>query len=231
MPSIRERSHGSDVTRLQLLLNSFVKPCPNLTPDGRFGPHTTNALMAFQRGAGIAPDGVCGPKTWTALGQKSTPLMGPHLPSSGAKWVDVAAAELGVHERSKPGQHNKRILEYHACTSLRATTDEVPWCSSFVNWVMKQAGHKGTSSALAASWLNWGTSLSNPRIGAIVVIKRKGKLRDAATGSGTGNHVGFYISSTPTHMRLLGGNQSGGLAVSYSNFALAAYETRGYRWP
>jgi len=145
--------------------------------------------------------------------------------------VNIAAAEVGVHEKSLPGQHNKRILEYHACTSLRATTDEVPWCSSFVNWVMKQAGHKGSNSALAASWLKWGNSLSHPRIGAIVVIKRKGKSSDAATGSGTGNHVAFYISSTPRHIRLLGGNQSGGLAVSYSNFSLAAYEIRGYRWP
>jgi hypothetical protein len=45
---------------------------------------------------------------------------------------EIAKAELGTTE--VPGtQNNPRILEYHATTTLKATTDEVPWCSSFVN--------------------------------------------------------------------------------------------------
>jgi uncharacterized protein (TIGR02594 family) len=144
--------------------------------------------------------------------------------------MDIAVGELGIHENAAPGKHNARIVEYHKTTTLRATTDEVPWCSSFVNWVMKTAGHQGTNNALAASWLEWGASLTDPRTGAIVVIRLKGANRpDRATGSSTGNHVGFFMSSTPTHIRLLGGNQ--GDQVRYSNFALQGYEIRGYRWP
>lgn len=35
--------------------------------DGLFGPMTKAAVMAFQDGAGLDPDGVVGPKTWEAL--------------------------------------------------------------------------------------------------------------------------------------------------------------------
>ena len=94
---------------------------------------------------------------------------------------------------------------------------------------MTKAGYKDTNSALARSWLDCGVPLNPPREGAITVIKRKGATSDAATGSATGFHVAFYVSSTPTHVRLLGGNQ--GDQVRYSNFSLNSYEVRGYRWP
>ena len=42
-----------------------------------------------------------------------------------------------AHEESPPGQRNRRIIEYHSTTTLRATDDETPRCSSFVKWVMK----------------------------------------------------------------------------------------------
>lgn len=45
----------------------------------------------------------------------------------------------------------------------------------------------------------------------------------------TGFHVGFYVSSSPTSLRLLGGNQSD--QVKYSNFALEKYDVKGHYWP
>ncbi|HVZ36202.1 MAG TPA: TIGR02594 family protein [Polyangiaceae bacterium] len=132
-------------------------------------------------------------------------------------------------ENSLPGQHTQRILDYHATTTLKATTDEVPWCSSFVNWVMIQANLRGTGSAAAKSWMNWGHELSAPRSGAVVVIKKKNATSDASTGSATGFHVGFYISSTPTSVRILGGNQSN--QVRFSTFSLEKWDVKGYYWP
>jgi N-acetylmuramoyl-L-alanine amidase len=41
--------------------------------DGKFGAKTYNALRMFQSGAGLDPDGVCGPKTWDALGTENKP--------------------------------------------------------------------------------------------------------------------------------------------------------------
>lgn len=148
----------------------------------------------------------------------------------------IAKAELGVHENSRPGQHNDRILGYQEASknligTAAALADETPWCSSFVNWVMAQAGYRGSEHALAASWLNWswGVKLQSPRYGAIAVIRKKGATRDAATGSSTGNHVAFFVKATASYIRLLGGNQ--GDQVRYSSFNLGAYEIRGYLWP
>jgi peptidoglycan hydrolase-like protein with peptidoglycan-binding domain len=38
-----------------------------VAPDGIFGPHTRTALETFQRRAGIGADGICGPETWSRL--------------------------------------------------------------------------------------------------------------------------------------------------------------------
>jgi uncharacterized protein (TIGR02594 family) len=227
-------ARGTEVQQIQLLLNSLLKPTPPLRPDGNFGPRTDKALREFQRLKSLDPDGVAGPRTRTALGLKATPtptaaVSPPAQAGGNAPWLDIAVAELGVHEDSTPGKHHARIIEYHATTTLRSTTDETPWCSSFVNWVMKQAGIRGTGNALAKSWLDWGTALATPRPGAVTVIKRKTSGLDSATGSSTGFHVAFLISATPGHIRLLGGNQ--GDQVKYSTFNTQAYEVRGHRWP
>jgi hypothetical protein len=64
---------------------------------------------------------------------------------------------------------------------------------------------------------------------AVVVIKKKNATSDKSTGSTSGFHVGFYVSSSPTSLRLLGGNQ--GDQVKYSNFPLEKYDVKGYYWP
>ena len=230
MSTLRLGSRGPDVAKLQLLLNGALKPSPNLGMDGVFGQRTHDAVVAFQRRSGLAADGVVGPKTWQALGIKPQGASSPGpVPGAGPKWMSVAALEKGIHEDAASGKHNQRIIEYHSTTTLKATTDETPWCSSFVNWVMKQSGHTGTNNALAASWLQWGRALPAPQYGAVTVIKKKGANSDAATGSSTGNHVAFLVRSSPTHLTLLGGNQ--GDQVKESMFPLSAYEVRGYRWP
>jgi uncharacterized protein (TIGR02594 family) len=228
MPVLRISNQGRDVRRLQLLLNSILIPSPHLTIDGDFGKRTEQAVLRLQKMKNLQQDGIVGQLTWAALGQTFSVGSRP-VSVQNCNWMAIAEAELGVHEDAMPGQHNQRILEYHQATSLKATTDEVPWCSSFVNWVMKQAGYRGTSSALAKSWIEWGRALDHPREGAVVIIKRKGATSDVATGSSTGFHVAFYVSSSQVHVRLLGGNQ--GDQVKYSNFSLKGYEIKGYRWP
>jgi uncharacterized protein (TIGR02594 family) len=228
MNSLKQGKRGIEVKQLQMLLNSKLVPRPNLKEDGDFGANTLDAVLRFQKQHGLMPDGVVGPRTWIALGQmgKAIPLTVTPTVNS---WLEIAMAELGIHEDAIPGQHEPRILEYHKTTTLKATTDETPWCSSFVNWVMIKSGRQGTNSAAARSWLDWGTGLSESREGAVTVIKKKNASSDAATGSTSGFHVAFYISTTPTHVRLLGGNQSD--QVRYSNYALSAYDIKAYRWP
>jgi uncharacterized protein (TIGR02594 family) len=220
---------GIKVRELQALLNAKLVPNPRLSPDGDFGPRTESAVIAFQTSKGLPRDGVVGRATWTALGVRLTITPAPADSPDRKDWMPIAAAEEDIAEIALPGQHNLRIIEYHKTTSLKATDDETPWCSSFVNWVMIQAGYRGTNSAAAKSWLQWGKALTSPQRGAITVIKKKGATSDASTGSTSGFHVGFYVASSATHISLLGGNQ--GNAVTVNPFSLAKWELKGYRSP
>ena len=231
MQVLSKGSKGEAVKVVQLLLRSVLVPPRKIKVDGDFGPGTESAVKAFQRQRHLKVDGTVSVDVLTALGQslihQAVAAIGG--PPKSANWMDIAITELGVSENALPGEHNKRIVEYHSTTTLKATTDETPWCSSFVNWVMVQSGRRGTSNALAKSWASWGSGATNPSYGAVIVIKKKIGKTDKATGSSTGYHVGFFISKTATAVRILGGNQSD--KVKYSNFMLAGYDVIAYRTP
>ena len=242
---------GPDVVRLQQLLNRQTNPSFRLVADGDFGPATERAVRSFQEARHLRVDGQVGRQTWLAL-LASTGALGdvvhqapaaPHpgqrprstptapasaIPVSGDEppWMPVARGEIGQEELAGSHEHNPRIVAYHATTSLRAQTDEIAWCSSFVNWVMEQVNVEGTGSAGAASWLRWGQAC-DARLGAIIVIRNQ-----AAAGSSlttTGNHVGFLLEQTATHYVVLGGNQSN--MVRRSQFPRSRWTLRGMRWP
>ena len=62
----KKGSKGKAVQYMQELLNSQEGATPIAT-DGSFGPKTELRLKAFQHDSGLVSDGVCGPKTWSAL--------------------------------------------------------------------------------------------------------------------------------------------------------------------
>ncbi|AGF88561.1 baseplate hub subunit and tail lysozyme [Salmonella phage Vi01] len=135
------------------------------------------------------------------------------------KWMTVARGELGVKEYSGKFNNNPRILEYHKTTSLGASEDEVSWCASFVGWVLIQAGYTSTRSALARSYLQWGSPLSEPRYGAVVVFRRG--------NNPTFGHVAFVQKFDANYVWCIGGNQSD--SVKVSRFSRSS--VLGYRWP
>lgn len=243
---------GPEVVRLQQLLNRQTNPSFRLVADGDFGPATERAVRRFQEARHLPVDGQVGRQTWQALlsstgslgdvvhqataapspaqrqrGESAAPSAStPPASAREPVWMPVARAEMGQEELTRAGEHNPRIIAYHATTSLRAQTDEIAWCSSFVNWVMQQVNIEGTGSAGAASWLRWGQACE-ARAGAIIVIRNQ-----AAAGSSlttTGNHVGFLLEQTATHYVVLGGNQSN--MVRRSQFPRSRWTLRGYRWP
>lgn len=59
MEMLKQGSKGPDVKRLQSLLG--------IVADGVFGPATKKAVIRFQLGANLTPDGVVGNDTWTLL--------------------------------------------------------------------------------------------------------------------------------------------------------------------
>ena len=134
-------------------------------------------------------------------------------------WYVLAMSEIGVVE-TYGSKHTPRILEYHKATSLKATTDEVAWCASFVSWCLEKAGVPSTRSAAARSYLKWGKPLTIPRRGCVVVFKRG--------NSSWQGHVGFFVEETTDgKIVVLGGNQSNSVRTSrYSKKDLL-----GYRWP
>ncbi len=148
-------------------------------------------------------------------------------------WLEFAELELGVQEI--PGHnHNSRILEYHATTTLHATDDETSWCSSFVNWCFTQAMIRGTNSAAARSWLGWGVRLGHPAFGCVAVLRRGGNKalayltgEEKISGHYLKGHTGFWTGRSDGKDRLCGGNQ--GNMVSIANFPLE--DVLGYFWP
>ncbi len=61
-------SNGSLVEGLQRTLNERMKPSPELTADGDFGPMTEKAVRDFQKSKKLKVTGIVGKETWKALG-------------------------------------------------------------------------------------------------------------------------------------------------------------------
>lgn len=134
-------------------------------------------------------------------------------------WIKTAEQELGVKTFSV-GKSNPRISEYHQGTNIEGYDDKAAWCSSFLNWVFRQSGYTGTGSALARSWLDWGKSLKEPRLGCVVVLERENP-------NGWQGHVGLYLKTQGDRVYLLGGNQLD--EVREHHYPLSS--VLAFRWP
>lgn len=68
-PLLREGSRGPAVKRLQQFLG--------ILDDSIFGPVTEQAVIVYQSGVGLLPDGVVGPKTWAKINAGVRPPAAP----------------------------------------------------------------------------------------------------------------------------------------------------------
>jgi len=208
-PTLQKGDQGPKVVWLQQKLNAAgLTPLRLLAIDGNFGVQTEQHLREFQQRRGLPVTGIADAATWLALSQlvpaesKPTPDQ-QQSATAEPPWLAIARAEIGVKEIVGK-KHNPRVLEYLGATRGRWSTDETPWCSGFVNWVMGQAGYGNTGSATALSWLTWGKKVGNPVVGAIGVISH---------GGGKG-HVGFVVGKQGNNLLLLGGNQRNAVLIS-----------------
>lgn len=129
---------------------------------------------------------------------------------------NIARAEIGVMEVSG-SEANPTIVKYHRSTPLASSSDEVSWCSAFVNWCMSMAFIAGTASPAARSWLKWGMETIEPVEGDIVVLKR---------GEGWQGHVGFFVKRDAKYVTVLGGNQKDSVCESvYLRSRVLGYRT------
>lgn len=123
--------------------------------------------------------------------------------------LEVAINEFGIKE-IKGAKHNERIIQYAKESGFSwINDDETPWCSTFLNWVAKQANLQTSKSAAARSWQNIGFETKEPEPGDIVVFWRENILSHLG-------HVGIYLgfSSDQTRVYVLGGNQADAVSIS-----------------
>ncbi len=123
--------------------------------------------------------------------------------------LKTAFNELGIEEHPEE-QQNPEILKYANETGIQGiTTDEVPWCSTFVNWVAWKCGLQHSGQPNARSWLNVGQQVFSPEPGDVVVFWRE----HPQSWKG---HVGFFLGISPDGSRIycLGGNQGNRVSVS-----------------
>lgn len=102
-PVLSENSSGAAVTRLQQLLQQ--RGYFNTNPTGRFGSITRDAVIAFQRNAGLPANGVANRPTWDALlrtSQNPTPG-GVNLSSEEVRELQERLRDLGYLNANPTG--------------------------------------------------------------------------------------------------------------------------------
>lgn len=136
-----------------------------------------------------------------------------------APWLSEAWREFGEAEHAGARENPRIVAMFREVGHPDVERDEVAWCAAFCGACLERAGIASTRSLLARSYLKWGASLLDPRVGAIAVLSR-----GADPGKG---HVGFWLGETDDDVILLGGNQKN--AVSVARFPKS--RVLALRWP
>ena len=132
-------------------------------------------------------------------------------------WLTEARRHLGVAE--VPGPKHSPVVQSWL-HKLRAwwNDDETPWCGVFVAACMDTVGIPLPKYWMRAkAWAEWGSRLSAPIPGCVVVFERQG-----------GGHVGFVVGRTAKgHLMVLGGNQGNRVSIAPFDRTRAV----AYVWP
>lgn len=77
--SLQQGSSGQKVRQLQYMLQvlaDYITTVPRINIDGIFGSQTQAAVIAYQRFAGLTPDGIVGPTTWNSMYNRVSGILG-----------------------------------------------------------------------------------------------------------------------------------------------------------
>lgn len=132
-------------------------------------------------------------------------------------WLAEARKHIGERE-IKGSKHNPFILLlWRLIKRGGIKDDETPWCAAFVGGMLEEVGIKSSRFESAKSYLEWGTKLSAPIVGCVVIFSRVG-----------GGHVGFVTGQDAKgNLLVLGGNQGDEVNIR----AFKRDSVVGYRWP
>ena len=117
LPSPAAASRDAGLAALQVALNERGLYAGSI--DGINGPATTAAIKRLQRRAGLAVDGVAGPKTRQVLGRYGRHVLGSRLLARGARGWDVAALQFLLAWHGFPSATIDGVLGVHTDRALR----------------------------------------------------------------------------------------------------------------
>lgn len=142
-------------------------------------------------------------------------------------WLSEARRYLGQVEMRGP-RNNPIIVAMGRKLGLPTFQDSEPWCTLFVAFCLKNTlpnVELPTHLMWSRAFQKWGSPLTKPRLGAIMVYWR-GKSIDEDLG-----HVGFYLGPglTPGYSRLINGNMSD--SVRIADMPDNKLVPDGIRWP
>ena len=131
-------------------------------------------------------------------------------------WLDIARMDIGVRETLGPND-SPWIRAMWAKLSGMWLLGQ-PWCGGAVAHWFNQCGIASPKAYYRAkAWADWGTALSAPVVGCVVVFTRQG-----------GGHVGFVTGQDKAgNLLVLGGNQGD----QVSERAFPRIRATAYRWP
>lgn len=173
--------------------------------DGMWGRRTIAAVKAFQESVGLKVDGILGPKTTAALFADASAAPRERL----LPWLAEAENLIGTRE-VLGSRSNPAILDWADSLDVHYPGDEVPWCGLFVAHCV---GATMPDEILPANplgarqWERFGDP-TEPRLGAVMVFWRESR----ACGKG---HVGFYTGEDASAYRILGGNQTDKVCLTW----------------
>lgn len=189
--------------------------------DGGHGRGVIAALERFQAKSGLPVTGKADAATVPAL--RSGPD-DPVMPPAEPVWLREARRFMDLKEISG-AKSNPTILGWAKALggwiASYYTNDDIPWCGLFLAHIMGATLPKELlpSNPLSAkAWGTFGKRLSSPALGAVMVFNRDG-----------GDHVGLYLGETATAYRILGGNQSNSVSLTW--IAKKRLVDGGIRWP
>lgn len=144
------------------------------------------------------------------------------MPQREPRWLEIARADIGVKETPGP-KSNPTVLAYFADVGRPDIKDDATaWCAAGLGSWLKRAGLRipAPKDALAAiSYEKWGVPTNEPRLGAIVVIRRPGEAWM--------RHTGILVAANPTFVWLVSANASDRVGID----AFRRERVTAMRWP
>ena len=130
---------------------------------------------------------------------------------------DLAQRFIGVKEVPGHGD-NPQVLAFLRLDNSWPESDEVAWCSAFVNYIAWLLRLPRSKSLAARSWLSVGipVAIQQAEKGDVVILKRGKEPQPGPEVLKAQGHVGFFAAIDPAGDRIyvLGGNQGNQVSVA-----------------